>query len=411
MEPGSLISKTILMSQERFYVLMRRYINDELDQQGMTELKDLLRTGHYEAELKAVFDEVYDAPRDQHDLSPDRARKILLAILASEDRENGEVKVLSFQNRFRKLWWAAAAVLILTGWLLVARQFMRSPAPVAIGTTRPSLPPHSDKAILTLANGQQVILDKSASRSIAAQNGVDVARIDSGRLSYSTKDASVAGGYNVLTTPRGGQFEVQLPDGTRAWLNSASRLRYPLVFNGAARNVELDGEAYFEVAKNSRQPFSVQAGGIQVKVLGTGFNLMAYADEDAVRTTLIEGSVRLEGRHTVQVIKPGQQGSLGKDDDHFVITRPDLDDVLAWKNGEFRFSGEKIQTIMRQLTRWYDVEVEYQGAPPANRFDGDILKGKDGSTLLDMLETTRTVHFRVEGRKIIVIGGPAEKSQ
>ena len=399
------------MSQERFYVLMRQYINDELDQQGMAELKDFLRTGHYEAELKAVFDEVYDAPRHQHDLSSDRARKILLAIHTSEDRETGGVKVLSFQNRFRKLWWAAAAVLIITGGLLVARQFMRSPAPVAKRMARPSLPPHSDKAVLTLANGQQVILDNRASRSIAAQNGVDVARIDSGRLSYVTKYASAAGGYNVLTTPRGGQYEVQLPDGTRAWLNSASRLRYPLVFNGATRTVELDGEAYFEVAKNSRQPFCVQAGGIQVKVLGTAFNLMAYADEDAVRTTLIAGSVRLEGRHTVQVIRPGEQGALGKEDDRFIISRPDLDDVLAWKNGEFRFSGEKIQTIMRQLARWYDVEVEYQGAPPANRFVGDILKGKDGSTLLDILETTRTVHFKVEGRKIIVIGGPAEKNQ
>ena len=388
------------MSQERFYVLLRRYVKDQLDQQGMVELEEFLRTGHYESELKTVFDEVYDAPHHQHDLSGDRARKILLAI------HDNEAKVLPFQSRTRKLWWAAAAVLILTGGLLVTQQFMRAPAPIARSTARPSLPPHSDKAVLILANGQQVILDNTASGTIAAQPGV---RVDSGRLSYITKGAPAAGGYNVLTTPRGGQFEVQLPDGTRVWLNSASRLRYPMVFNGPARNVELEGEACFEVAKNSRQPFTVQAGGMQVKVLGTGFNLMAYADEDAVRTTLVDGSVRLEGRHTAQVIKPGEQASLGKEDDHFIITRPDLDDVLAWKNGEFRFSGEKIQTIMRQLARWYDVEVEYQGTPPANRFDGDILKGKDGSALLDMLETTRTVHFKVEGRKIIVIGGPAKE--
>ena len=387
------------MSQERVYVLIRQYVNDQLDRQGMIELQELLRTGHYATELRTAFDEVYDAPRHQHDLSADRTRKILLAI-------HKEAKVLPFQSRTRKWWWAAAAVLILTGGLLVTRQFMRAPAPIAASTPRSSLPPHSDKAVLILANGQQVILDNTTRGAIAAQAGVNV---DSGRLSYITKVAPAAGGYNILTTPKGGQFEVQLPDGTRVWLNSASRLRYPVVFNGPARNVELDGEAYFEVAKNSRQPFSVQAGGMQVKVLGTGFNLMAYADEDAVRTALVNGSVRLEGSHTAQVIRPGEQGSLGKGDDHFIITRPDLDDVLAWKNGEFRFSGEKIQTIMRQLARWYDVEVEYQGTPPANRFDGDILKGKDGSALLDMLETTRTVHFEVEGRKIIVITGPAKE--
>ena len=391
------------MSQERFNVLIRQYVNDQLDQQGMIELQEFLRTGHYETELRTVFDEVYDGSRHQYDLSADRARKILLAI------HDKEAIVLPFQSRTRKWWWAAAAVLVLTGGLLVTRQFRRAPSPIARSTARPSLPPHSDKAVLILANGQQVILDNTTSGAIAAQPGVDVVRVDSGRLSYITKGAPAAGGYNVLTTPRGGQFQVQLPDGTRVWLNSASRLRYPVVFNGPARNVELEGEAYFEVAKNSRQPFTVQAGGMQVKVLGTGFNLMAYADEDAVRTALVDGSVRLEGRHTAQVIRPGEQGSLGKEDDHFIITRPDLDDVLAWKNGEFRFSGEKIQTIMRQLARWYDVEVEYQDTPPANRFNGDILKGKDGNALLDMLETTKTVHFKVEDRKIIVIAGPAKE--
>ena len=402
------------MSKERFHILIRQYIDDQLDQQGMAELQDLLRSGDHEAELRTVYDEVYDNPYQEHDLAPDRVRKILYAIHADgiKATPSDGTKLIPMWQRIGRSWkTAAAAVLVLAGGYFVAKQFIRTETPIAKVTTRPPLPLHSDKAILTLAGGQQVVLDDTTNGNIANEQGVSVVKLNNGQLSYIIKGSPVsAGQYNVLTTPRGGQYVVQLPDGSKVYLNSASSLRYPTVFNGPARTVTLEGEAYFEVAKNSRQPFTVQTGDIKVAVLGTAFNCMAYPDEDAIKTTLVNGSVKLQDHHTAQLLKPGEQGSLGKGDDRFVISQPDLEDVLAWKNGEFRFSGEKIQVIMRQVARWYDVDVEYQGTPPANKFNGDILKGKDGGSLLDMLETTRAVHFKVEGRKIIVIPGPGENN-
>jgi transmembrane sensor len=223
------------------------------------------------------------------------------------------------------------------------------------------------------------------------------------------RGAAAGSQYNTLSTPRGGQYQVVLPDGTKAWLNSASSLKYPTVFDGKTRNVELRGEAYFEVAKNSRSPFTVNTSDMQVVVLGTAFNLMAYADEGAVRTTLVNGVVRLLSHKGAQMIKPGEQGSLDKREEQFTVSRPDLDEVLAWKDGEFKFSGQTIQTIMRQMVRWYDVDIEYQGVPPDIRFNGDISSKQNASALLDILETTRAVHFKIEGRKIIVIPGPVDQ--
>jgi transmembrane sensor len=412
------------MSQERFTVLMRQFIGDQVTEQDMEELRSLVAAGGYEEEMKKLYDEVYDSPAYEQDLSPDRVQKILYAIYNSEEagviREaEAPGKVLPLRRRAGAWWWAAAALLLLTGGYLVLKRTERS-ADREKTAVRPSLPDHTDKAILTLANGQQILLDNSAKGQLAEQNGVSVVKTDSGQLTYvyggkgtGGPQGSVQGGsqYNTLATPRGGQYQVVLPDGTKVWLNSASSLKYPTVFDGTSRHVELTGEAYFEVAKNSRSPFIVRAAGLQVAVLGTAFNLMAYADEENIRTTLVNGAVRLIGPKGAQVLKPGEQGSLDEKEQHFMVTRPDLDEVLAWKEGEFKFSGQSIRTIMRQMARWYDVEIEYQGTPPANLFNGNITRTQNASVLLDILETTKTVHFNIEGRKIIVINGPAVESR
>lgn len=393
------------MSQERLTVLMRQFIGNQLTEQDMEELRGLVAAGGYEEEMRKLYDEVYDSPAYEKDLPPDRVQKILYAIYNSEE---APVKVIPLRRRAGAWWWAAAAVLLLTGGYLVLRRTERS-ADREKTAVRAPLPDHTDKAILTLANGQQILLDNTAKGQLAEQNGVNVVKTDSGQLTYVNGGKGAQGGsqYNTLATPRGGQYQVVLPDGTKVWLNSASSLKYPTVFDGTSRQVELSGEAYFEVAKNNRLPFTVRAAGMQVAVLGTAFNLMAYADEENIRTTLVNGAVRLIGPKGAQVLKPGEQGALDEKEGHFMISRPDLDEVLAWKEGEFKFSGQPIRAIMRQMARWYDVEVEYQGTPPVNLFNGDITRTQHASVLLDILETTKTVHFNIEGRKIIVIRGPA----
>ena len=412
------------MSQERFVLLMRQFIEDQINEQDLTELKSLVAAGGYDGDMRKLYDEVYERPVPDRDLAPERVQKILYAIYDSEEvkdpitatipgtgtiRRTGDVRVASFRQRTVARWTAAAAVLLLFagGYLLIKWRAGTAPA-VRVLAVRPPLPAPTGKVILTLANGEQVVLDSSVNGKLAEQNGVSVVKTDSGQLTYITgKKTALAGQYNTLATPRGGQYQIVLPDGTKVWLNSASSLRYPTVFNGAYRNVELSGEAYFEVARNSHAPFTVNAAGMQVAVLGTAFNLMAYTDEEVIRTTLVNGSVRLQSPKGTQLIQPGEQGSLDKKEPRFTVSRPDLEEVLAWKNGEFKFSGLTIQTIMRQMARWYDVDIEYQGTPPLNRFNGDITRTQNATALLDMLETTKTVHFEIAGRKIIVIKGPA----
>ena len=392
------------MSQERFVLLMRQFIEDQINEQDLTELRTLVAAGGYEGDMQQLYDEVYERSVLDRDLPPERVQKILYAI------HNSEPKVVPLRKKTGTWKWAAAAafLVLLTGaYLLMKRRAGTAPA-VRVLAVRTPLPAPTGKAILTLAGGEQVILDSTVNGKLAEQSGVSIVKTDSGQLTYITgKKTAIADQYNTLATPRGGQYQIVLPDGTRVWLNSATSLRYPTVFNGAYRNVELSGEAYFEVSRNSHAPFTVNAAGMQVAVLGTAFNLMAYMDEDVIRTTLVNGSVRLQSPKGAQLIQPGEQGSLDKKEPRFTVSRPDLEEVLAWKNGEFKFSGLPIQTIMRQMARWYDVDIEYQGAPPVNRFNGDITKAQNATALLDMLETTKTVHFEIAGRKIIVIRGPA----
>jgi ferric-dicitrate binding protein FerR (iron transport regulator) len=397
------------MSQERFYVLMRQFIENRIDEQGLVELQALAGSGNFEDTLKRVFDEVYDAPVHQHDLTPDRVRKILYAIHQSASVvEMPAHETTRFRPfRSRAIGWAAA-LLILAGGYLVYKQTRPSP-PAAIA--RHDLPAGTNKAILTLANGQQVVLDSTAKGQLASQGGIQVLQLDSGQLAYVAGNGkgdgktTATGSYNTLATPRGGQYRITLPDGTKVWLNSASSLKYPTAFDDRTRNVELNGEAYFEVAKNSKQPFSVTSNGLRVDVLGTDFNVNAYPDEDSIRTTLVSGAVRLLTNETMLDIKPGEQGSTGRKAGRFVVAHPDVQEIVAWKNGEFIFYSQPIQTIMRQVSRWYDVDIEYHGTPPATLFSGDITRFSKASALLDLLELTGDIHFEITDRKIVVLPG------
>jgi len=263
--------------------------------------------------------------------------------------------------------------------------------------------PGSNKAILTLANGKQVLLTGAHNGRLATQGSTVINKNADGEVIYQQGTAASKNvDYNTMSTPRGGQYKLTLADGTSVWLNSASSIRYPTAFNGAERIVEVSGEAYFEVAHNASKPFKVQSGSQTVQVLGTHFNVNAYTDEPVIKTTLLEGSVSISSGVENTLIRPGEQAVF---DRHlFKVTQADIEDEMAWKNGMFRFTNENLESIMRKVSRWYDVDVVYEDNEARQLpLTGIITHFTNVSKVLHMLELTRQVHFKVTGKKIIVI--------
>lgn len=306
--------------------------------------------------------------------------------------------------------WSVAAALLLAGagvfWFNIRKPALPTKPSVAKTSHRHQIKPGGNKAILTLANGTSIDLTDSHEGVITLQQGVAVKKADEGKLVYAadTRGENSAISYNTISTPRGGQYEVVLSDGTHVWLNAASTLKFPAAFKGKERKVELTGEAYFEVAKNKKMPFKVLANGTEVQVLGTHFNVMAYSDEKAVETTLLEGSVKLYHTSGAEaVLQPGQQGLLETGKPGFQVHSVNTSDIVAWKNGYFVFDNENIQDIMRQISRWYDIDVTYSGNITNKNFGGSVSRFSNVSEVLNLLELTGTIHFKVSERRITVM--------
>jgi transmembrane sensor len=296
-------------------------------------------------------------------------------------------------------WVAAASLIVLIG----AGIFRwRQQTGIHSQVVKYDVAPGSTKAVLQLANGSLITLDSISKRQI--QLGNAIARQVNGQLNYEGTANGDPGGINVLTTPRGGQFQVVLPDGTRVWLNAASSLSYPTAFTGKERLVEVSGEAYFEVAKDERKPFRVKISRQEnyIDVLGTHFNVNAYADEGIIRSTLLEGRIRFSAGETV-VLSPGQQAVLiAGTPSPKVLTGVDTSAIMAWRAGLFNFEGQHLREVMRQLSRWYNIEVVYDQEVPDVVFGGKILRNVSLTQLLKIL-TDAGIHFRLEpGGKLII---------
>jgi len=262
--------------------------------------------------------------------------------------------------------------------------------------------PGGDKATLTLADGSTVILDEAKNGILAQQGSSKIIKVG-GKLLYDPTDKNSKDVvYNTISTPKGGQYQLELPDGSLVWLNATSSIHFPTSFAGKERRVEITGEAYFEVAKNRDMPFIVSVNGAEVQVLGTHFNVNAYSDEDNVKTTLLEGSVRFVHGVNADMLKPGQQSQLAGDGQVKVVSNVDVDEVVAWKNGMFDFENAGIETVMRQLSRWYDVEIEYKGKTD-DLFIAEMRRQIKLSDALKALELTGKVKFEIQGKKIIVM--------
>lgn len=297
-------------------------------------------------------------------------------------------------------WIAAASILLLLGtgiysWLAVRKT---DPA-VADDTT--AIQPGREGAILTLADGSQVQLDTIRNGTVALQEGV-TAKVKDGQLVYEGHTRSVV--YNTMTTPKGRQFQLTLPDGSKVWLNAASSIHYPLAFAGNIRKVKVSGEVYIDVAKNSAAPFVVDIDGKQtVEVLGTQFNINSYEDESGIATTLLEGSVKVINQHQHVILMPGEQAFLADGQQLRIIRPVNTEQVTAWRYGVFNFTNQDVVAIFRQLSRWYDIDVRFEGKPPSGAFKGKMSRNLPLSELLKFLQVFG-LQFKLEGKTLIIKG-------
>jgi transmembrane sensor len=310
------------------------------------------------------------------------------------------------ERKVVRIWPRVAVAASILFCLVTGSYFYQKytgPSQVITGLTE--VTPGGNKAVLTLADGKKVSLTDALNGEVSRQSGATITKTANGELVYTAagqSNGTTRVEYNTVETPNGGQFLVQLPDGSKVWLNAASSLKFPADFGGLDRRVvELTGEAYFEIAKDKSRPFIVKTDSQQVQVLGTHFNVNAYHDEPDVKTTLLEGAVKVAAINgQAIVLKPGEQAVWQAKQLNVQVA--DLDEAIAWKNGYFRFNDEKLQSVMRKLSRWYDVEVKYVGNPSMEEFTGKISRNKNISQVLKVLESTKAVHFKLEGRRITV---------
>ncbi|SFA52394.1 FecR family protein [Pedobacter suwonensis] len=306
---------------------------------------------------------------------------------------------------------AAAAILLIVFGLTFAFFHQTRPLLKPEFVTQKSLDvlPGKDKAVLTLADGSKVVLDEHTAANISEKDGLKISKTKEGQLVYAVLNQSnLKSGstiaYNTIQTPKGGQYQVILPDGTKVWLNAASSLRYPEVFSGNERSVELMGEAYFEVAKNKAQPFHVKSHQQDVEVLGTHFNINSYLDNNTIKTTLLEGRVRISNGQSVKILKPGEQAIAEVSGNGVrLATDVDTDDETAWKNGLFQFNNADLKSILKQLERWYDVQIDYRSIPN-KKYNGMVPRKAKLSEVLKMLEKTGNIRFEIgQGKKLTVL--------
>lgn len=313
---------------------------------------------------------------------------------------------------YQTFWRIAAACLILgfstAAWLYLERS--KSLSNQLDKSLNAKIVPGVNKAILTLSNGTQVLLDSTTSGLIGTEGNTKVFKLDGESLSYSSTVNGTASRplYNTLTTPRGGQYQLTLPDGTAVWLNSASSITFPTFFDGAERVVKITGEAYFEVrsikdqTNIGKKPFIVEVGTERITVLGTHFNINAYGDDFPVKTTLVEGSVKVSNDKGFVVIKPGEQTIFQHSNTAYKVIKPNLEEVLAWKNGKFIFSEASAKSIMLQLSRWYDVDIVFQSDLNGINFSGGLSRKDEIEKLIELLSLDGRIKLSLKGRKLFV---------
>ncbi|MCF0065746.1 FecR domain-containing protein [Dyadobacter chenwenxiniae] len=393
------------MYNERIRYLTNKFFAGTYSESEKEELAIWIKENPDQTLIEALENEWDDFESDIR--MPDHvSNRILSNILASNSEISSSERFIS-DSSTRYLWSkiAAAAVLILS--LGIYWWSGKDRSPVALQTTARvvagDIAPGGNKAILTLGDGSSIMLDSAKNGNLASQGNTNITKSKKGELVYNVSgvpDQAVV--FNTMATPKGGQYHIVLPDGSKVWLNAASSLRFPTAFKGKERKVEITGEVYFEVAHNARMPFIVKSGDTEIAVLGTHFNVMAYADEKVMKTTLLEGSVKVSIAGGSATLLPGQQARIKSITNNIrVVDNIDTEKEMAWKNGFFQFQDDNLENIMRQISRWYDVDVTYEGNPGKETYTGRLPRNANVSKVFKILSLSG-VKFRIEGKSIIV---------
>ena len=391
------------MDQNRIRFLLKLYAANHATPAELEELFDLLKTAEPDDQLKKLFVETVIHKEPEIILPEENWDAIW---------DNISAKALQQPQRRApvKLWSRAVAAAVVIGVIGVAGFFIlnkkKQDIPVAVkrSVDKNDIRPGGNRAILTLADGTSIVLDTAQNGYVANQSNTRILKLNAGVLSYKMEKTNAGKVLmNTITTPPGGQYEIELEDSTKVWLNSASSLVFPTSFTGKERRVELKGEGYFEVTKNALKPFHVTVNNMDVRVLGTHFNIMSYSDEENINTTLLEGKVNITVNNVTKSLTPGKAAILNRTTESIQIDKANVEQAIAWKNGEFRFKNTGIKELMRQVARWYDVDVAYETTSTDQYFTASLPRMQNISELLETLELTGTVHFKIDGRKIIVL--------
>lgn len=389
---------------ERLTFLFNRFLSRTLTEAERIELMGLGLERKYQEQLQLLIAEAGEKLIDEHEMDEEKATSIFQFII--EGRE--EAKVINFKNKFnwKKLVVAATVLfaMITAGYFLLNKnkdvtkeQIVKVPDDI--------IAPSTNRAMITLADGSSVYLDSAANGELIQQGNIKLIKLANGQIAYQTASGEVIKElkYNTINNPRGSKvIDMTLVDGSRVWLNAGSSVTFPVAFIGNERKVSVTGEAYFEIAPDKAKPFIVSKGTTSITVLGTHFNINAYEDEKNIAVTLLEGSVRVSADAGSLTIKPDQQVLIQSTGAIALNKNVNVEQVMAWKNGVFDFSKSDIGTIMRQIARWYDVEVEYEGAIPGGTYTGDVNRNTNVSNVLKILKLSG-VNYRIEGKKIIVL--------
>lgn len=403
------------MPTQRLTDLFNKYLSESCTDKELQELSVLLLAKENAGQVDVLLQRAWDKMEINAEMPEETANEILNKIFSHKPK--AEIKRIYPWKR----WVAAAAVLVAmvsVTHLLTTRKEKHDIAGTQTTSNQDVAAPNKSKATITLSDGSVVSLDDAKAGKVAQQGSVNVTKTADGKIVYSGLTSEIA--YNTLSNPRGSLvIDMTLSDGSHVWLNSGSSITYPVSFVDKERKVTMTGEAYFEVAPlipkggQGKIPFIVEKGEMKVEVLGTHFNVNAFDDEDEIKVTLLEGSVAVNNSTKKSIIKPGQQARLrpfgsaqgpstGSGQDIQILNNVDVDQVMAWKNGMFEFSNTELPVIMRQVSRWYDVTVKYEGNPNNSKFGGGLSRNLPLNNVLKLLEANG-LKFKTEGKNITVI--------
>lgn len=389
-----------MYQNKEFRELMNQFVSGEITPEGKAMLLSMLDNPQYSEELNTILRENYDSV-EIPSINSEETEKFIkeLREKMNASSKTKESSVLELFN-WRKIAVAASILVAIgIGTFVLFQKSDQSPL-VVTSNGSSDKEPGKTGAILTLSNGSKIILDSVGNGLLANQNNTVVSKKNGGVVYTAGSGAQIV--YNTMTTPRARQYNLELSDGTKVWLNASSSITFPTSFAANERKVILTGEAYFEVAKDKKRPFRVSVNDMQVNVLGTHFNVNAYSDEDVVNTTLLEGSVLLTEKNKKVLLKPGQQAQAEKSGAVVVKDNVNLEEVMGWKNGVFYFENANLQAVLRQVSRWYDVDVVFEKGVPTRTFEGEIQRNLQLSQVLKILEKNK-VHFKIDGKILRVM--------